>query len=264
MGTLELVGTTWAAAIAFMTVIWIVSLLLKNAGIVDIFWGLGFIIVSCMAFVIGRADTARSVILLGAVSLWGLRLATHIGVRNWGKEEDWRYGKWREEARGQFWWRSYFKVFLLQGATMAIVALPPVLGITGELPGKLVALDVAGLCVWLFGFGFEAIGDEQLRRFRKDSSNVGKVMDSGLWRYTRHPNYFGESLIWWGFFLTAVSTPNGVWSVASPVLMTFLLVRVSGVRMLESGMKKRKPEYDEYVRRTSGFIPWPPRARRAN
>ncbi|MBU0596471.1 DUF1295 domain-containing protein [Candidatus Bipolaricaulota bacterium] len=259
MGALELIGLTLGIAIGFMTVIWIFSLILRNASIVDIFWGPGFITLACAVFAVARGSSARSLLMLVLVLAWGVRLALHVGIRNAGRGEDWRYRKWRDEAGPAFWWRSYFKVFLLQGTILAVVALPLTLGISAVGPARIGGLGIAGLGVWLLGFAFETIGDAQLSRFKRDPANAGKVMDRGLWRYTRHPNYFGESLVWWGIFLIAAATPLGAWSVFGPVLITFLLVRVSGVRMLEAGLKERKPEYADYIRRTSAFIPWPPR-----
>lgn len=259
MGPLELVGLSLGIAIGFMTIIWILSLIVRNASIVDIFWGLGFIAVACAVFAVARGTSTRSLLMLVLVLAWGLRLALHVGIRNAGRGEDWRYRKWRDEAGRAFWWRSYFKVFLLQGTILAVVALPLTLGISAAGPTRIGGLGIAGLGVWAIGFLFETIGDAQLSRFKRDPANAGKVMDRGLWRTTRHPNYFGESLVWWGLFLVAAATPLGVWSVFGPALITFLLVRVSGVRMLEAGMKARKPEYAEYIRRTSAFIPWPRR-----
>lgn len=259
MTTLGLIGLSLGVSIGFMTLVWVLSLIVRNASIVDVFWGIGFIAIGIIVFLLSAGDGLLSILVLVLVVVWGLRLAIHIGVRNWGKGEDWRYRKWRDEAGSAFWWRSYFKVFLLQGATMALVALPVTLSISGADRPGLRALQIAGVALWAVGFAFEAIGDEQLRRFKRNPTNAGNVMDRGLWHYTRHPNYFGESLIWWGFFLIAAPTQFGPWSVVSPALMTFLLVRVSGARMLESGLKSRKPAYAEYIRRTSAFIPWPPR-----
>jgi len=261
MSDLQVLGCSLGAALAFMTAVWILSLLVRNASIVDTFWGIGFNALAWATYVLTGQAALRGALMLGLVALWGARLAIHVGLRNWGRGEDWRYRKWRDEAGRSFWWRSYFKVFLLQGVVMTIVALPLTLGISAAGSFSLGPLEYAGLSIWWIGFAFETIGDAQLRRFKRDPENAGEVMDRGLWRYTRHPNYFGESLVWWGFFLIAASTPLGAWTVFGPALITFLLVRVSGVRMLEAGMKDRKPAYADYIRRTSAFIPWPPRRR---
>jgi steroid 5-alpha reductase family enzyme len=239
-----------------MTVLWLLSLAVKNAGIVDIFWGAGFVIVTLAMFSLSE-QTARQALLAALVTLWGLRLSVHIFFRNRGKAEDFRYARWRQEHGPRWWWVSFFTVFLLQGILLVMIAVPLVAVQTARDGQALTWFDAPGIAVWAAGFLFEALGDHQLTRFKADPANKGKVLTSGLWRYTRHPNYFGDAVQWWGFYLLAAAA-GAWWAVFSPLLMTFLLVRVSGVPLLERTMKTR-PGYEEYLRRTNAFVPWCPR-----
>jgi len=257
--TLTLVGWMVAVSLGYMMLVWVLSLVVRDAGIVDSFWGPGFVVLAAVAPVLGGARTSRDLLVLALVAIWAGRLAGHITARNWGKGEDWRYRKWREEAGPAFWWKSYFKVFLLQGVTLVIVAAPILAVAASRGPARLSPLDIAGCAVWLAGLSFEAVADWQLARFKRNPANRGRVMDRGLWRLSRHPNYFGEAIVWWGLFLVALGVPGGYWAAIGPIAITFLLVRVSGVRMLEKGLLDRKPGYADYVRRTSSFVPWPPR-----
>lgn len=243
----------------YMMGAWMLSLARRNASIVDSFWGPGFIVVALVTVLTVDPVPWRSFLILGLVAVWGGRLSTYVTARNWGKGEDWRYRKWREQAGQSFWWRSYFKVFVLQGILLVVVSSPIIASATRGAPTHPTALDIAGLLLWTFGLTFEAVGDAQLARFKKDPNHRGKVFDRGLWKYTRHPNYFGETVLWWGIFLIAVSSPITYWSVIGPITITFLLLRVSGVRLLEKGLTRNKPGYEEYIRRTSAFFPWPPR-----
>lgn len=246
------------AVLLFMSVLFIVAQLLKDNSIVDIGWGIGFILIALLILVQYKVLSARSVIVTLLVILWGLRLAIHILLRNRGRGEDLRYAKWRRDWGRLFILRSYFQIFILQGLLMMIIAAP-VITVNSSLSSSLRISDFAGLMIWTAGFLFEAVGDWQLARFKRNPDNRGAVMDKGLWRYTRHPNYFGEVMIWWGFFLLALGVPKGWITFISPVLITFLLLRISGVTMLESALHDRKPGYREYVERTSVFIPWFPR-----
>lgn len=241
-----------------MTLLWLISLLKKDASIVDIFWGLGFIIVNVFYFNSIQPHSIRQWLVVTLVALWGLRLSLHILQRNWGHGEDPRYRAWREQAGKFFWWRSYFKVFLLQGFVLWIVSWPLLAAQQGA-KSLWTIYDVIGITLWSSGFLFEAIGDFQLMRFKRRPANKGKVMRTGLWAYTRHPNYFGEALIWWGFYAFALNTPSSWWTIISPVLMTFLLMRVSGVAMLEKSLVITKPEYKNYIESTNAFFPWFPR-----
>jgi len=247
-----------AVILGVMTLLWVVSLILKNSSIVDIFWGAGFVVVVWIAFALTpQGYDLRKWLISLLVTVWGLRLTLHILIRNWGKPEDFRYQKWREENGKSWWWRSFFQVFMLQGIIMWIVSTPLLAAQISPTPARLGVLDILGILLWGFGFYFEAAGDAQLTRFKSDPANKGKVMNRGVWQYTRHPNYFGDSAQWWGFYLIAASA-GGWWTVFSPILMTLLLVRVSGVALLEKTMEKR-PGYLEYKARTSAFIPWFPR-----
>jgi steroid 5-alpha reductase family enzyme len=242
-----------------MTLLWLVSLRLKDASIVDIFWGVGFILVAWLGCELAPQGYLPRRQLLGVlVTVWRLRLAIHIGLRNWGKPEDFRYGSWRSEYGGRWWWRSFFQVFLLQGFLLWILSAPILAAQTSGFPAILTPLDWLGALVWLTGFLFEAIADAQLRRFKADPANRGRILTGGLWRFSRHPNYFGEAVLWWGIYLIALAAGRG-WTLFAPLLMTFLLLRVSGVALLERTMKS-KPGYEEYMQRTSPFFPWLPRS----
>lgn len=242
------------ASLGMMILLWLLSLALKNSSIVDIFWGLGFVLVAWLNYFLSPFISPAKLLMTILVTIWGLRLALHIGIRNWGKPEDFRYANWRKENGTHWWWISFFKVFLLQGIIMWIVSAPIiVIIVTDGIP----PLSPLGALVWAYGFFFEAVGDWQLTRFIANPANKGKLMTTGVWKYTRHPNYFGDAAQWWGFYLIALSA-GGWWTIFSPLLMTYLLVRVSGVELLEKTMKN-KPGYDEYAKKTNAFIPWFPK-----
>lgn len=245
------------AILGMMIVLWLLSLALKNSSIVDIFWGPGFVLVAWVNYFMSPFISPAKLLMTILVTIWGLRLALHIGIRNWGKPEDFRYVKWREENGARWWWFSFFKVFVLQGVIMWIVSTPIISIIVTDGIPPLSPLAILGGLVWAYGFFFEAVGDWQLSRFIADPANKGKIMTTGVWKYTRHPNYFGDAAQWWGFYLIALSA-GGWWTIFSPLLMTLLLVRVSGVALLEKTMKK-KPGYEEYMKRTNAFIPWFPK-----
>ena len=240
--------------LCLMTLLWLLSLALKNASIVDIFWGIGFIVIAWFAFTIGQGYLPRKQWMTALVTLWGIRLALHIGLRNWGKPEDFRYAKWREENGTRWWWISYLKVFVLQGFLMWIISMPIIAAQSSGFPAILTPLDLLGALVGLIGLLFEAVADLQLTFFKRDTSNKGKILTTGLWKYSRHPNYFGEAAVWWGIYIIALAA-GAWWTVFSPILMTWLLLRVSGVAMLERTMQS-KPGYEEYMKKTSAFFPW--------
>lgn len=244
--------------LAMMTLLWLLSLALKNASIVDIFWGVGFIVVVWFAYSTASGYLPRKTLICALTTLWGLRLALHIGFRNLGKPEDYRYAKWREENGPRWWWRSFLQVFLLQGFLMWIISAPLIAAQTSGFPAILSPLDHVGASLWTLGLLFETIGDLQLTRFKADPSNQGRLLTTGLWKYTRHPNYFGEAVVWWGIYVVALAA-GAWWTVFSPILMTWLLLRVSGVSMLERRMRL-KPGYEEYMRKTSAFLPWFPKS----
>jgi steroid 5-alpha reductase family enzyme len=248
--------------ISMMVLLWLVSLLLKNSSIVDVFWGTGFVIFAWVAFITTPAGfIVRKLLLCGMVTIWGLRLSLHILTRNWGKGEDFRYQAWRNEAGSSWWWKSFFKVFILQAILLLIVAVPLLAAQIKPLPAHLTWLDLLAIPVWLVGFSFETLGDWQLMRFKANPENLGKLLTTGAWRYSRHPNYFGDATQWWAYYLVALAA-GGWWTIFSPIIMTALLLRVSGVRLLEKTLKLTKPGYQEYVETTSEFIPWFPRRKK--
>ena len=247
--------------LAMWTLVWVLSVQLRNASIADVCWGAGFVVLAWVYCLLSPGMTERSWMTAALITLWGVRLSIHIFRRNLGRGEDQRYQAMRASQGPGFWWRSLFTVFWLQGAILWFVALPLLAAVRTAQPGFTV-LDGLGVVLFAVGFGFEAIGDYQLARFRADSSNHGRVLDSGLWRYTRHPNYFGDATMWWGIYLIAASTPGGWLTVPGPALMTLLLVRVSGVTLLEKGLEASKPDYRAYVARTPAFFPWLPRVPR--
>jgi steroid 5-alpha reductase family enzyme len=242
------------AVLVFMTAVFLIALLFKDNSIVDVAWGLGFILVALTSFLLRPGFETRHVVILVLVAVWGLRLALHIFLRNRGRGEDFRYAKWRRDWGRWFIPRSFLQIFMLQGVFMLIIASPVILIIHSSRKG-LTVLDGLGAALWLFGFLFEAVGDFQLKSFKRDLGSRGKIMTSGLWRYTRHPNYFGEAALWWGVFLIALSVPGGVVGIISPLTISFLLLKVSGVTMLEKKYSGNE-EFAAYARRTSAFFPW--------
>jgi steroid 5-alpha reductase family enzyme len=254
----EALSSGATAVAVLMVLFWALGVAKADASLVDRIWGLGFV-VAMAGYVAGAgAPDWRAALVFALVALWGLRLSWHLHRRNSGHGEDARYTEMRRRHGKSFVWKSLFYVNLLQGLILVIVSLPLVAVATGTGPGSVTAWDVGGVLVWVVGFTFEVVGDAQLRRFRADPGNKGKVLDSGLWSLTRHPNYFGDATLWWGFGLVACSTPGGYWTLVGPALMTFFLRRVSGVTLLEKSMMERKPGYADYVARTPPFIPRPP------
>jgi steroid 5-alpha reductase family enzyme len=253
-------ATTFAAALTMFATLWVASLILRDASIVDRFWGIAFLVIASSASAATDGAEPRAHLVLALVGIWGLRLSLHITVRNLGSGEDFRYRAMRRRWGKDFAVASLVSVFALQGAIAWIVSLPVQVAVSSRLPAELTALDFAGLAVWSAGFAIESVADFQLASFKADERNEGVLMDRGLWRYSRHPNYFGDCVVWWGFLLFAGAT-GAWWTAVGPALMTFLLLRVSGVAMLEHGMRERHDDYDDYCRRTSPFIPLPPRAR---
>ncbi|WP_295413843.1 DUF1295 domain-containing protein [uncultured Thiodictyon sp.] len=256
MFDLSLYGTGLAAALGLALIAWLVSIPLKKASIADSVWPIFFILLALVYGLGASAPGARATLVFVLVLLWGARLGLYITRRNWGEPEDRRYRAMRSANDPGFWWKSGYIVFGLQGALAWLISLPLLAAILGTAP--LNWLDVAALLLWLCGLLFEAVGDRQLAAFKARPENAGRVMDRGLWRYTRHPNYFGEACVWWGFYLFALAA-GGWWSIGSPILITWLLLRVSGVTLLEQDIGERRPGYREYIERTNAFIPGPPR-----
>ena len=248
--------------LAALTLVWLLSLRLRDASIADVGWGLGFVLLAWLYCVLSPTLTPRSWLVAGLVTLWGAWLSLHIFRRNHGQGEDPRYRAMRASHGHAFWWRSLFTVFWLQGTLMWFVALPVLVAVRAAQPAHLTAIDGLGVLIFAVGFAFEVVGDAQLARFKADPANRGTVLDRGLWRYTRHPNYFGDATLWWGVYIVAASTPGGWLTLLSPALMTLLLMRVSGVTLLEEGLKASKPGYQSYISRTPAFFPWFPRSGR--
>jgi steroid 5-alpha reductase family enzyme len=241
----------------YMSLWFVVSLVARRNDVADVAWGLGFVLMAWTSFLISEDISIRAGIVNVLVSIWGLRLAWHIHVRNRGKKEDYRYAAWRVEWGKWFYPRSYLQVYLLQGMLLFLI-VSPVLLINGKSGGPLNLLDVLGVLVWIVGFYFESVGDAELARFIKNPENKGKLMQSGLWAYTRHPNYFGEVTQWWGIWILALSVPFGVWGVIGPVTITYLILKVSGIPLLEKKMEQNEA-FAEYKRRVSMFVPRAPR-----
>lgn len=262
MEILSPVAIAAAGALAVVLLaLWLLSLRLRDASIVDIWWGPGFAMVAWIAWALGQGWPARSLLVAVLVSAWGLRLGGYLFWRNHGKGEDPRYVAMRRHHGGRFAWVSLFSVFGLQGVLQWIVSLPVQVGLALPGPAAWTAWDFAGTALVVTGLAFESVADVQLARFRANPANRGQVMDRGLWACSRHPNYFGDALTWWGIFCVAAATPAARWTAFAPALMTFLLLRVSGVALLERSIGKRRPQYADYVARTSAFVPWFPRGR---
>ena len=239
----------------YMSLWFLISVVKKRNDVADVAWGLGFILLTWSSFFLFASFSLRGLIASILVSIWGSRLAWHIHRRNRNKKEDYRYLAWRKEWGRFFYIRSYFQVYLLQGALLYLIIVP-VLLINSNTGSSFNIIDVLGILVWFLGFFFEAVGDAQLARFLQNPTNRGKIMQSGLWRYSRHPNYFGEVTQWWGIFLLALSLPSGWLGIIGPLTITILILKVSGIPMLEKKMAEN-PEFAEYKKKTSIFIPLP-------
>jgi steroid 5-alpha reductase family enzyme len=248
---------TFSTLLALVFLLWLLSLVLKDASIVDIFWGLGFVVVAWICYFNASGFEPRKTLLTTLVTIWGLRLSMYLFWRNHSKGEDYRYQSLRKRIGKYFPLISFFVVFVFQGLLIWVISLPIQAASASPLPDTFTLFDIVGTLFWMIGIIFEAVGDWQLAQFKSDPNNKGKVMDRGLWKYTRHPNYFGDALLWWGIFLIAL--PNGWWTIVSPLVMTTLLMKVSGVALLEKTLAKTKPQYTEYVRRTNAFLPWFPK-----
>jgi steroid 5-alpha reductase family enzyme len=252
-----------AVMVVAVIVVWLLSLAKRNASIVDSAWSLLFVLgaaVYALAAYSGATSIAnqreRLYLVLGLVTVWALRLSGYITWRNWGHEEDARYREIRARNQPNFEFKSLYLVFLLQAFLAWVISLPLLGALLSD--ARLNAFDIAGGALWLVGMIFEAGGDWQLARFKADPANQGAVMDGGLWRFTRHPNYFGDFCVWWGLYLIAAGA-GAWWSVPGPLLMSLLLMRVSGVTLLEKDIGQRRPKYADYIRRTNAFFPGLPK-----
>jgi len=251
--------TTALLLLAVAVVLWLLSLPSRNASIADSFWGVGFILV-CMAGLRWFAPvTQHKVLVSSLVFLWGARLSIYILWRNWGQGEDYRYRVMRDKHGASFAWKSLFTVFLLQAFIAWIIALPLQVTLDADEMVEIGPFAIAGIAVFVLGLFIETLADWQLARFKAEGANKGQVYDQGLWRYSRHPNYFGEALVWWGLYLAALPAPLAPYTIASPLLMTALLLKVSGVPLVEKHMRNARPGYAGYVRKTPAFFPWRPR-----
>jgi len=241
-----------------LVILWLTSVFLKNVSIVDLFWGFGFVVINTFYVLSSSEVTDRQLLVLVLVSVWGLRLSFYLGWRNIGKAEDFRYQEFRKKyGPERYWWFSFFQTFLLQGVLMMLISTPLLGANFGEQNSGLQWLDYAGILVWIIGFTFEAGGDIQLARFKSNPQNKGKVLNTGFWKYTRHPNYFGDSAVWWSYALFSIAA-GSYWLSLGSVLMTLLIIKVSGVALLEKSLTSTKPQYSEYIRKTNAFIPWFP------
>ena len=246
-----------ATVAALMLTMWVVSVIAHDVSIVDIAWGAGFVLVAWTTAIASGTWSAVTVILVGTTTVWGLRLAGYLAWRNLGHGEDRRYVRMRERRGDAFRWQSLYVVFGLQGALMWVVSLPQ--QATADTAAGATAVTWIGVALWGVGVTWESVADAQLARFKSDPANSGVVLDAGLWRLSRHPNYFGDAVAWWGFFVVAASA-GGWWTILSPIVMTFLLLRVSGVALLDRDLRQTKPTYADYVASTNAFIPGPKKA----
>jgi len=240
----------------YVTSWFFISLIQKRNDVADIAWGLGFVVVSAYCF-FSYPHTPVAMLVYALVTLWGVRLSAHIGLRSRGKTEDFRYQKMRTDWGKTVVWRSFLQVYVLQGFFMWVICLPILVASVANF-STFNAFSAVGVLLWVVGFAFEAIGDYQLSVFIKQKKNKGDIMQTGLWQYTRHPNYFGEVLLWWGIFIVVLPLENGVWSIFSPLMITFLLLKVSGIPLLEAKYKDN-PQFQAYKRRTSAFFPMLPK-----
>lgn len=250
-----------AVIVAAMLLLWIVATFRRDVSVVDLFWGCGFVLVAWLSALQNAPWSGRVSLLATLTTLWGLRLTWHLARRNHGRPEDPRYAAMRAAHGPRFWWVSLFTVFLLQGVILWFVALPLQVAAVRDVPRGVSVMDVLGSAMFGIGLLFESVGDWQLARFRADPANRGRVLDRGLWRYTRHPNYFGDCCVWWGLYCISAAT-GAAWTIVSPIVMTLLLLKVSGVALLEQTITDRRPDYAAYQARTNAFLPGPPRANR--
>lgn len=241
----------------YMSMWYVLSLIKKRNDIADIAWGLGFMLMTWLSFVLGSEYSNRGLLLGLLISIWGIRLSLHIYTRNKGRTEDYRYLEWRKTWGKWFYIRSYLQIYILQGILLFII-VSPVIFVNKSVSADLNYIDFIGVAVWIIGFIFESLGDSQLAVFIKDPANKGKLMKSGLWRYTRHPNYFGEVTMWWGVFIIACALPGGYYTVIGPLTITYLILFVSGIPMLEKKYIGRA-DFEEYKKQTSIFLPLPPK-----
>lgn len=256
--TLSMIAVNAAVVLGAVSLLWSVSVFKRDVSIVDPFWAPLFAII--LGSTLLQSDWTPAKFLLAAmVGAWALRLGGYLLWRGWGEPEDFRYRSFRKHyGPERYWWLSFFQVFVLQGALAFVVSAPLQLAGAATAPDAIGAFDLAGALLFAVGFFFEAVGDYQLQRFKRSSATQGKLLTTGLWAWTRHPNYFGNAVMWWGFGVSALDQAWGAVALLGPALMTFLLLRVSGVSMLDRHLKKTKPGFEDYVARTPAFFPKPP------
>jgi steroid 5-alpha reductase family enzyme len=247
-----------AAILILFTVLWVVSLRLENSSVADVAWGPAILVIGLTYYFTSDGGSTRAPVTLALLALWAARLSVHLGMRTRLQGEDFRYVKWRDDYE-PWWLVSYYKVFLFQAVAAWLVSLPIYFAVVSPAPASLTPMDYLGILLVACGLAIETLADEQLRRFRANRANRGKVLDGGLWQYTRHPNYFGEAVLWWGFGLISLAT-GGVPGLVGSALLTYLLIHVSGIRLLEARLIE-KPGYIQYVGRTPGLVPLPPQVR---
>lgn len=258
---LPVMGINFGVAMVAVVVLWLASIPLRDVSIIDMFFAMLLFLITSVSFVLGNGVAARKQLLLVLTGIWALRITVHLVKRNWGHGEDPRYTKlrsWVDDDR-KFVWLSLRKVFLLQGVVIWFVSLPVQVGQVYATPATLGVVAWIGAIVWLTGLLFETVADHQLTRFRADPANKGTVLRTGLWKYSRHPNYFGELCVWWGLFIIACDNPIGILTIIGPILYTHLIVNVTGQRTLDKKLARERPGYKEYMDTTSGLIPLPPR-----
>lgn len=259
MMTASIYVTNLIAVMLMMMTGWFFSVYRRNVTIVDSLWGLGFVLIAWITWLQADGYWGRKLLLAGLTTIWGVRLTLYLTWRNHGKGEDPRYAKWRRAGGDIFWLTSLFKVFLLQAIFLWVIALAVQAGQTRPAPAQLTVTDVIGALIWGVGFVFEAVGDAQLAKFKSKPENQGKVMDCGLWRYSRHPNYFGECLIWWGLFIIVMADSQLWWTVVSPMIVTVVLLKMTGIPLTEKLMVEKRPGYQHYIDHTPAFFPWIPK-----
>jgi steroid 5-alpha reductase family enzyme len=246
--------------IIFMIIAFIVGTLKKDNSVIDVFYGLGYIVLIWSGLFLSNTFPPRKIIITSLVTLWGLRLAIYILIRNWGKPEDYRYQAIRKKMGNNVVLKSFGRIYMFQGLIIFLVGFPELFATT-SVNMKVSWLDLVGTLTWILGFYFEAVGDFQLRRFLKNPVNKGKILDQGLWKFTQHPNYFGEVTMWWGLYLMVINVPWGFVTIFGPIIINFMIIKVSGVRLLNKRFEK-DDKYTDYKKKTSAFIPWFPKKKK--
>ncbi|MFW9971520.1 MAG: DUF1295 domain-containing protein [Candidatus Odinarchaeota archaeon] len=265
---LIIIGYSGLSLLVYLLIAFIVGTSKRNNGIMDIFYGPGYFVVALIClifyFIINKTVNIRQIIMTSLVFFWALRLASYVFIRNKGKPEDYRYKEMRKRWKTNIVWKSFIRVYIFQGVVIFIVAFPVWFVNISNNPPLLNLLDFTGFTlwfgalIWLIGFLFETIGDYQLYKFKKDPNNKGKVMDKGLWRYTQHPNYFGEVVQWWGLYVVTLAVPFGFISFIGPLFITYMIIKVSGIKLLNKHFEG-DDKYADYKKKTSTFFPWFPK-----